>query len=71
MAMYGMPTFLSGIILKFKPLKIGGICCWVLAFLAPFTPPDYQYLLMAGAVALAWIVPGHLLRKKFKQRVEK
>ena len=66
-SIFGMPTFLSGIILKFKPLKVGGICCWILAFLSPFTHPDYQYLLMACGVALAWIIPGHLLRRKFKK----
>jgi len=36
--LYGMPTFLSGIILQFKPLVTGGIVCWVLSLLAVFVP---------------------------------
>ena len=67
LATYGMPTFLIGIILKFKPLKIGGICCWLLAFASPFVNYDYQFLLMACAVIIAWVVPGYHFQQKFKK----
>ena len=67
LVMYGMPTFLSGVILRFKPLRTGGIICWVLAIVAMFTPYHYQLLLLALAVIAAWIVPGYLLRAKFKK----
>jgi hypothetical protein len=66
LATYGMPSFLIGVILKFKPLRIGGICCWLLAVAAPFAAYDYQYLLMACAVSIAWITPGYLFQQKFK-----
>lgn len=65
--MYGMPTFLSGIILRFKPLKIGGFACWVLAIAAMFTIYQYQLLLLALAVIAAWIIPGFILRARFKK----
>ncbi len=65
--MYGMPTFLSGIILKFKPLRIGAICCWILSILAVLVVYEFQLLLVALAVFLAWIVPGYLLKAKFKK----
>ena len=65
---FGMPTFLSGVILKFRALKVGGIVCWVLAAVAPFVLYEYQYLLIAAAVAAGWIVPGHLLRYKHKNQ---
>lgn len=64
---FGMPTFLSGVILKFKPLKVGGIFCWVLAAIAIFVTYDFQFLLMAAAVAVAWIIPGQLLHQKHKR----
>jgi hypothetical protein len=67
LATFGMPTFLVGVILKFKALKIGGICCWLLAILAPFLPYDYQFLVMAAAVIIAWVVPGYRLQQKFKK----
>jgi hypothetical protein len=68
LVLYGMPTFLSGIILKFKPLIMGAICCWALSVLSVFTPFDYQLLLIALAIISAWIVPGYILKQNFKKR---
>jgi hypothetical protein len=62
-----MPTFLSGIILKFKPLVIGGISCWLLAVVSVFIPMEYQLLCIAAAVIFAWIIPGYLLKANFKR----
>ena len=67
LVLYGMPTFLSGIILKFKPLIIGGICCWIIASVSPFINIDYQLLLTSAAVISGWIIPGYLLKQKFKK----
>lgn len=67
LVMYGMPTFLSGVILRFKSLRVGGIICWLLAIAAMFTSYQYQLLLLALAVIAAWIIPGYLLRAKFKK----
>jgi hypothetical protein len=64
---YGMPTFLSGIILKFRPLVIGGICCWILSLAAHFLPHDFTILLISVAVIAAWIIPGYLLRSRYKK----
>jgi hypothetical protein len=66
LVLYGMPTFLSGIILKFKPLVIGAVVCWVLAAISPFINMDFQVLLIAIAVVAAWIIPGYLLKQRFK-----
>ncbi len=67
LALYGMPTFLSGVIIKFKPLMIGGIGCWVLSITTLFVPYDYQLLLLSDAMIIAWIIPGYLLRAKYKK----
>ena len=67
LALYGMPTFLSGIILRFRPLVWGGIGCWILSILATFIPQNYSILLVSAAMIIAWIVPGYLLRSKYKQ----
>lgn len=63
---YGTPTFLSGIAMQFKPLVIGGIICWALATVSVFISPIYVLLLLAVAVISAWIIPGYLLRAKYK-----
>jgi hypothetical protein len=66
LVLYGMPTFLSGIILKFRPLIIGGICCWILSVICSFIAPEYHLLMIPIAMLAAWIIPGYLLRRKFK-----
>jgi hypothetical protein len=66
--MYGMPTFLSGVILKFNSLKIGAIVCWVLAFVSTQIPYEFSFLLLAMAVVTAWFVPGYLLRSRYKNQ---
>lgn len=64
--LYGMPTILSGIILRFKPLIVGGFVCWALSIAASFVPLLYNLLFIAVAVVAAWIIPGYLLRSKHK-----
>lgn len=59
--LYGLGTFVSGGILKFLPLKIGGIFCWIIGMLAIFVDFPNQILLIALALLLSYIIPGHLL----------
>ncbi|MBS1565094.1 MAG: hypothetical protein JST39_11940 [Bacteroidetes bacterium] len=70
LALYGMPTFLSGIILRFRALILGGLGCWVLSVAAGFVPQQYQLLLVAAGVVMAWIVPGYMLRARYKKENE-
>jgi len=64
--LYGMPTFLTGAIMRFAPLKIGGIICWLLSVSAVYISSKEIILLLIPAVVSAWIIPGYLLRAKFK-----
>lgn len=69
LAVYGMPVFLTGVIVRFKPLTIGGIACWILCIISCFiTIYDYQFLLIPVAMLVAWIIPGYMLRTKYKQQ---
>jgi len=69
LCLYGMPSYLSGKILQFNPLVIGGICCWILALIALFIPVEFLELMFGVAVIVAWIIPGYLLKTKFKRAV--
>lgn len=66
--LYGIPTILSGTILRFKPLIIGGLICWGLCILAVFLPLMYNLLLIALAVVSAWIIPGYLMQKRYAEQ---
>ncbi len=61
--MCAAPTFVSGIMLRFRPLMYGGIAFWMLGILSFLTPVEIQFLLASAAVILGYLIPGYLLRK--------
>jgi hypothetical protein len=64
--LYGLGTFVSGSIIKFRPLIIGGIIAWVLAIGAAYMEYDYQMLFGAAAILISYIIPAYMLRYKNK-----
>lgn len=68
LVLYGIPTFLSGGIIKLRALIWGGILCWILAIPTIFVSYEYQFLILALAVIGAWIIPGYLLYKRSKNQ---
>jgi len=63
-SLYGLGTFVSGGVLKFKPLIIGGIACWVISIIAFFVPSGYVLLLTGLSVIIAYLIPGYMLKAK-------
>jgi hypothetical protein len=63
---YGIWLFVSGGALQFRPLIIGGIINWVLAGTAFFFDSEYQLLFLSTAVVLGYIIPGYLLKAKYR-----
>jgi hypothetical protein len=61
-SLYGLGTFVSGGILKFRPLIIGGICSWVIALFAFWVREEYVLLLIAASVIIAYLIPGYMLK---------
>ncbi|UYZ61678.1 hypothetical protein [Hymenobacter weizhouensis] len=66
-ALYGLGTFATGTALRFRPLVWGGAACWVLATAAFLVSFDVQLLLVAAAVLVSYIVPGHLLKNQYRR----
>lgn len=62
--LYGLGTFVSGRILKFTPLVIGGLLAWVLACISVFVHYDYQMLMGAAAILVSYIIPAYMFRYK-------
>jgi hypothetical protein len=60
----GFPTFVSGFIIKFRPLIIGGICFWVMAIIVTFAGPSVAPLGMPLAVLTGYLIPGYMLKNK-------
>ncbi|NQV52733.1 MAG: hypothetical protein HQ500_06095 [Flavobacteriales bacterium] len=62
MIITGFPTFLTGYILKFKPLQWGGIAFWVLGLLSLYFMHDYSSLIFALSMVLGYVIPGFMMR---------
>ena len=67
--LFGIPTFITGLINKFSAFTIGGISCWIFCIIALFYQTDFTYLLVAASAGLAWIVPGFILRARFYKNI--
>jgi hypothetical protein len=65
--LYGIGTYISGSLLKFKPMRIGGAICLFLVAVAPFLDYPSQMLLSAFAILISYIIPGHLLRSQYQR----
>jgi hypothetical protein len=67
--LYGIGTFVSGGLMDLKPMIAGGICCWVIAFVAFYVNINHQLLLLALSVILSYIIPGYVLKSRFNKNV--
>ena len=67
--LYGIGTFVSGGILKFKPLVIGGVACWVIGSIAVYVNFSDQLILLATAIVVSYLIPGHILAARKESNV--
>lgn len=62
----GVGTLASGLIMKFKPLIIGGIIFFGAALVSVYIAEDYKVLLHGVAILSGYIIPGYLLKASSK-----
>ena len=68
---YSIGCFQTGRLLRFAPLVWGAILCWILAIATTAVPVEVRMLLLAAAVLGSYIIPGYLLRARYKHQLEK
>jgi hypothetical protein len=66
--LYSIGCFVTGRILKFRPLVWGAIAGWLLAILTTFAGFDYNILIMALAILVSYIIPGYILRREYREK---
>ncbi len=59
----GFATFVSGTILRFKPLVSGAIALWLGALICCYMPVEHHTLVEAVAIGFGYLIPGFLLQK--------
>jgi hypothetical protein len=69
--LFGIPTFVTGLITKFLPFIIGGVACWIFCIITLFYQTNFTYLFVAAGAAVAWIIPGFILRARFYKNIAK
>lgn len=65
----GGSTYLSGIVIKFKPLVYGGIVLWIFGTISFLVPGETQLLISAVALIIGYLIPGYMLKSKSKNHV--
>jgi hypothetical protein len=60
--LFGIGTYMSGVIFKFRPLMIGGILNWIIALTAFYVSFDMQLLLLALSMVVSYLIPGYLVK---------
>ena len=60
----GLPTFISGFIIKFRPLIYGGISMWGIALVAYFGGEAIAPFAVPAAMLTGYLIPGYLIRRK-------
>lgn len=65
----GLGTFMSGILMKYKPIMIGGIILWIGACMGLLSSITDQQLISGIAVVLGHLIPGYMLKKVEKNNV--
>jgi len=68
LAMIGIGTIISGSLIRFRWLIYGGLICNVLAFVTILVPPIYWGVISVIAVIFADLIPGYMLRAKYRNQ---
>ena len=66
--LYGIGTYVSGSLIKFRPLIIGGLLCFPIAIVTAYVDFDSQIIMLAIAVLISYIIPGHLLKMQYRKQ---
>lgn len=66
-ACYGMGTFISGGVLKFKPLIYGGVASWILCTVAllggdMFSSFSTMLVMLMISITVSYLIPGYALK---------
>lgn len=58
----GIATSTSGLLIKFRPLIIGGIAFFAFSIATTFVSNEYIALIVGAAIICGYLIPGYLLK---------
>lgn len=66
---YAFPTLVTSMVKKFKPMFYGAILCYALFLVSLFTPVKYDMLFNGIAGIFNWLIPGLILKNRYKKGI--
>jgi hypothetical protein len=63
--LYGIPTIITGAIMRFNLMLWGGVVCWGMLIVSLYTDYPTDMLLTALSAICAWLIPGIKLRLRY------
>jgi hypothetical protein len=64
LAMFGLGSFVTGGMIKFRPLMTGGFLSVVLGGFSAFVNVEYILPLMALGITVSYLIPGYMLKRQ-------
>ena len=58
----GIATTTSGLLIKFKPMIIGGMSFYIFSIASTFVLNEYIALIVSAAIICGYLIPGYLLK---------
>jgi hypothetical protein len=58
----GIATTTTGLLLKFRPVIIGGMAFFLFSIATTFVPNEYNALLTSAAIVCGYLIPGYFLK---------
>jgi hypothetical protein len=58
----GIATTTTGLVIKFKPLIIGGMSFFIFSIATTFVTNEYLALLVGAAIICGYLIPGYFLK---------
>lgn len=63
--LYAVPTFITALTYRFRPMLIGAVLCYAFFIVSLFAPLKWDMLLQGLSAVVNWLIPGLLLRKRY------
>ncbi|MCB0575335.1 MAG: hypothetical protein KDC61_12315 [Saprospiraceae bacterium] len=70
LVLIGFATFMSGVLLRFRPLLFGAVVMWAGALWCFFLTPAQHMLIQGACAILGYLVPGYLLNYEARKYVQ-
>lgn len=62
-SLYAIATFITGGLIKFKPLMYGAISAWIISIITFYLPFEYVVLMLGLSMITAYLIPAYMLKR--------